>query len=267
MKLMLSPACYAYHNAHRCTQLFQSPEINRKSGHVQRVVKLFEDFPDLFISSEMDRELSLICAEHHDDGRMLQYQKTSNLDDMHFSHQDAGAQMLDEFCITNGTPFCEFPKDIIILRNVMLYHGKLDYVDIGHLIPESIPYVIAVTAADELENSMSCVSYLKCEYDNDEKGLSYEHYISSEVRDWYAKGEKFNKQKYCTTYDEYVLFAGMLAVHVLKRYGSVARELFKKPGFGYSSISMGFYTVFHELLLPKDADWAYSVMHQYIYGN
>ncbi len=264
---MLSHVCSTYHFAHRCTQLFQASGIEWKAEHVQRVVKLFKDFPDLFISPEMDPELTLICAEHHDDGRKFQYQRTGKLDDNHFSHQDAGAQMLDEFCIAHGTSFANFPKDVLILRNVMLYHGKLDYVDIGLLLPESISYIKAVTTVDELENGMSCISYLKREYDNDEKGLSYEHRISPQVRKCYTKGEKFNKLKYCTTYDEYILFAGMLAINVLKQYGSVAQTLFKKPGFGYSSISIGFYTVFHELLLSEDADWAYSIMHQYIYGN
>lgn len=267
MKFMLSSICSAYHDAHRCTQLFQTPGIERKAGHVQRVTQLLREFPDLFISAEMDAELTLICGEHHDDGRLLQYQQTGKLDDKHFSHQDAGAKMLDEFCIVNGTSFCNFPEDVLILRNVMLYHGKIDYVDIRQILPASIPYVRAITAVDELENSTSCVSYLKREYDNDEKSLSYEHRISPEVRRWYANGEKFNKLKYCTTYDEYILFAGMLAINALKQYGEVSQTLFKKPAFGYDSISMGFHEVFHELLLPQDADWAYHIMHQYIYNS
>ena len=264
---MLSPVCYAYHDSHRYTQLFHHPGITEKVGHIERVIKLFEDFPTLFISYEMDRELTLICAEHHDDGRIVQFQKTGQFDDNHFPYQDAGAKMLDEFCIANGTPFRNFPEDIVILRNVMLYHGKIDFSSIGHVLPTSIPYIRAITCANDLENCISCIFHSKLHYDNDEKGLSYEHRISPEVRKWYANGEKFNKLQHCTTYDEYVLYAGMLAIKAIKQYGFVAQELFKKPDFGYSSIALGFCTIFHSLLLPQDADWAYSIMCEYIYDN
>lgn len=264
---MLSPILQAYHNSHRSTELFQESGISRKAGHVQRVSKLFEDYPELFISSEMDAELAKICAEHHDDGRLLQYQKTRKLDDSKFSHQDAGAQMLDEFCITHGVRFSEFPEDILILRNVMLYHGSIDYVDNSQVLPVSLPYVKAVTAADELENSMSCVSYLKRNYYNDEKKLSFEHRISPDVWHWYSEGQKFNKLKYCTTYDEYILFSGMLAIYSIKKYGQIAKWLFKQPGFDYPSILIGFHDIFYELLLPEDAKMAYQIMYAYVYGK
>lgn len=264
---MLSPILQAYHNSHRCAELFQTPGISHKAGHVQRVSELFEHYPELFISHKMDAELAKTCAEHHDDGRLLQYQKTGKLDDSKFSHQDTGAQMLDEFCMANGARFGEFPEDVLILRNVMLYHGKVDYVDNSQILPASLPYVKAVTAADELENSMSCVSYLKRNYYNDEKGLSFEHRISSEVWHWYSEGQKFNKLKYCTTYDEYILFAGMLAINSIKKYGQIAKELFKQPGFGYPSILIGFHDIFYELLLPEDAEMAYQIMYAYVYGK
>lgn len=264
---MLSPILQAYHNTHRCVELFQGTGISRKASHVQRVAQFFEDYSQYFITSKMEPELAKLCAEHHDDGRWLQYQKTSKLDDNQFSHQEAGAQLLDEFCLANGLSVEEYPEDVLILRDVMRFHGKVNYVDSSEILPISLPYVQAVTAADELEISQSCISYLKRNYYNDEKALSYVHYISPEIWQWFSEGQKFDKLKHCTTYDEYIIFSATLAVNTIKQYGKMVQDLFKQPGFGYPSILAGFHDIFYELLLPEDAMWAYQIMYWNVYGK
>lgn len=263
---MLSHLLQQYHTSHRAEELFANTGVSRKAGHVQRVAELFRDHIDFFLDQSMDPELAIICAEHHDDGRLLQYEKTGQLNDHEFSHQDAGTQMVEEFCIANGYVAEDVPEDVRILSDVMKYHGKLDYIDQSSISLSSIPYIRAITAVDELENSMSCVSYLKRNYYQDEKGLSFEHSISPEVWHFYETGTKFDKMKLCHTYDEYILFAGMLAINSIKKYGVLAQELFKAPGFGYDSILDGFRDIFYELLLEKDAEKAYQIMRGYVYA-
>lgn len=261
---MISKILRAYCEAYDTDTLFSNSGIARKAGHVQRVRQFIVDYPNLFLTPEMNYELAVIVAQHHDDGRYLQYQQTQKLDDSLFSHEQAGVQMLNNFCLSLGLSLEALPEDVCILKDVMQYHSKLEHTDRSTISTASIPYIKAVEAADSLDNSMSCVSYLKINYYGDEKGLSYEHHISDEVWNFYQSGTKFNKIKFCKTYDEYILFAGMLAIHSLKKYGKLAQTLFKSPGFGYPSILEGFREIFSELLLEDDAERAYKIMSGYV---
>lgn len=261
---MLSNILQKYHETHRAEILFANSGIARKAGHVQRVKGLIKDYPNFFLDSSMDFELALICAEHHDDGRLLQYEQTGKLDDNFFSHQSAGLQMLHNFCLANKVPPTFAPQDIQILGDVMMYHGKLEQISSTIISPQSMPYVKAISKADILENSMSCVSYLKQNYYGNEKNLSYEHYISAEVWEFYTTGTLFSKIDFCKTYDEYILFAGTLVISSIKKYDTLAKKLFRSPGFGYPSILEGFHDIFDELLLKEDAEKAYQIMYYYV---
>ncbi len=261
---MASELLLMYHEQHRAAKLFAGTGISRKAYHVQQVTDFVKMYPQLFVTPGMKHELAILFAEHHDDGRFLQFQTIGSLSDRQFSHREAGAQMLDAFCKEHLPSGREIPQDVLFLRAVMLYHGQLCKFDTTTVPASSIPYIMAISAADELENSMSCVSYLKRNYYDDEKKLSYDDTISDEVWSFYETATKFDKMLYCHTYAEYILFAATLAVCSCHKYGNFAKDLFKLPGYGYMSTLEGFHDIFFELLSEQDACRAYEILRHYI---
>lgn len=256
----INPALIAYHEDHRHEVIFNIDGLLGKLDHISAVIKFGLAIADAQ-HSPLDREMLKLCLEHHDDGRVKQFKLLGKFWDTEVSHNVLGLDGLDNFLQQNKA---EIDESVEILRNVILYHGRLNL--LGDVSEESRAYVELVTAADDFENACSCVSYLVKEVKSDEKGycqaspgkdqLSVSNYVFSH----FEKGIKFDKLMCCHTYAEYVLFAATLAISCIKKYGDIAKTVFKQPGYGYDSILDGYNDVFTQTLSPKIAVDAYRIL-------
>lgn len=268
-----------YHENNRYFNIFYGAKaLNDKRLHIENVVrfaqKIYETYPKKFKSS-IDNELLSLCAEHHDDGRVNQYELLGKFWDTEVSHNVLGLERFDKWL--NNSPAIKVicggfilplsqkeTDEIKIFRDVMLYHGR------QHLCfnQQSLPYIELITAADDLENAAACVSYLIREVETDAKGYRQtnpevdQRSVSDFVFHHFTAGEKFDKLKYCNTYAEYVLFAATLMTSCINKY-SFAKELLLQPGYGYPSILAGYQDVFEKTLSPETAKASYNILCEY----
>lgn len=203
-----------------------------------------------------------VLAEHHDDGRVVQYEILGKFWDTKISHFALGADRVNCYITDNNL---EVDDEIILLRKVMMYHGRLHL--LGEVTTEEAEYIELITAADTFENATSCVSYLTREIFTDAKGYLQENpkqdqrkVINSKIWEWYANGEKFDKFKHCHTYADHVLFAATLATNCIKKYGEIAKVALMQAGYGYLSILEGFKQTFEYALTAEDSTRAYQII-------
>ena len=263
-KKKINPAVLAYHKANRYYDIFSKEELLGKQAHVKNVIALSKTIANS-LGIDVNMTFLKICAEHHDDGRVNQYEILGKFWDTKTSHNVLGIDRLDKFLATRKD--LKIDHFVSILRDVILWHGRMR---LTNLPAESKPYVDIITAADDFENACSCVSYLVKEVETDAKGYieknpqADQKEVSDFVWDHFEKGEKFDKNVYCTTYAEYVLFATTLATNCIKRYGNVAKDALSQPGYGYDSIIEGYRYVFSKTLTPDMAKRAIAVIEEMI---
>ena len=241
-----------YHNNNRYYDIFNSEGLLGKMKHVENVIRTAVAIAT-FQHANVDIELLKVLAEHHDDGRVDQYRILHKFWDSEVTHNSLGVDRLDRFI--NSNDGLEIDDEIQLLRNAMLYHGRLK---LAYGLSElSTKYIELLTAADDFENATSCVSYLVREVENDEKGynanLGYnQRELSPEnaiyILDCFRSGEKFDKMKVCRTYADYIAFAGTLATSCIKKYGDIAKVALLQPGYGFNTIMEGFKYTFEETL-------------------
>jgi len=259
-----------YHEENRYSEIFrdltlQDTALETKRIHIENVIKTAKAIAD-FSHSKVDREMLAVLAEHHDDGRVAQYEILGRFWDNKASHFALGVDRVDQYIVANNL---EVDEEISLLRKVMMYHGRM------HLMFEATAeekeYIELITAADTFENATSCVSYLIREIFTDAKGYIKEdpqrdqkEVSNMKIWDWYANGDKFDKFKYCHTYADYVLFAATLATNSIKKYGEIATVALMQSGYGYSTILEGFKKTFEYALSPEDANRAYKIISEMV---
>ena len=254
---MKSTTLKEYGNAHGT---WEFPEgIARKRQHVAMVT----EYVKYFATEDMDYDLLKFCAEHHDDGRGIQYlDQGGKLDDRKKSHSEYGAELFSNFVQENKL---EMDEEAQICLDTIKYHGYPGNLEDLPISDTSRKYVSAVRNADQLENAVSCVSYLLINVKYDEKGYiesnpeADQTFVSERVWEFFKKREKFDKMKYCHTYAEYILFASTLATDAVHRLGKIARDIMYAPGYGYTSILEGYKHIFNEVLSKEMAPEAYAI--------
>lgn len=264
--MKINPAILKYHAENQPDKIFDTEALAGKLRHVKAVEKLGMAIAKAE-NAPVNEELLSICLTHHDDGRVNQMYWLGKFADNEISHNVLGVDRFDRFlqvekgCTTDG-------YGIDILRNVMLYHGRMEL--LTEISPEIALYVRLVTAADDFENACSCVSYLVKEVENDEKSYIKENpevdqkVVSNYVFEHFRLGKKFDKMKYCHTYAEYVIFAATLATNCIKNYGDIAKTALRQPGYGYSTILEGFKDVFNKTLTPTMAKEVYRILSEMV---
>lgn len=251
-----------YHNANRYTDIFNgAAALETKRQHIENVVKTSVAIAD-FQHSRVDRDMLAILAEHHDDGRVNQYELLGKFWDTNVSHCVLGVDRVDKFMTKENL---EMDEELELLRMVMMYHGRMEY--LTRATNEEREYVELISAADTFENATSCVSYLIREVTTDAKGFKKENpnqdqkeVTTPEIWTWYAKGTKFDKMKFCKTYADYILFAATLATNSIKKYGEIARVALTQSGYGYNTILEGFKETFEYALTEADAKKAFQIL-------
>ena len=259
----MNKALKSYHESNRYTTIFTDkvPALATKRMHIKRVKETVRAIAQVQRST-VDKELLDILAEHHDDGRVDQYEILGNFIDTELHHCMLGAERLEAYLHENQL---DFDAETELLWKVMMYHGRLDIAE--NISAEEREYIELISAADDFENGTSCVSYLIREIDTDAKGYiaadpkkNQKIVTSQMIWDCYESGTKYEKIKYCHTYADYILFAGMLATNCIRRYGQIAKTALQQPGYGYNSIIEGFKTTFEYALESEDAAKAYKIM-------
>ena len=265
--MKINEAIIKYHEKNRYTDIFQAEGLLGKKEHIKNVITLSRTLAD-YLHSDLDRNFLDICSEHHDDGRVNQYELLGKFWDTKISHNSLGIDRFNKFLIDEG----DFTVDtsLEIFRDVILYHGRMK---LANLSPESKKYVEIVTAADDFENVCSCISYLLKEVETDAKGYisnnpqADQTFVSDFVFEHFKNGEKFDKIKYCNTYAEYILFVATLAIDCIKKYGNLAKLALSQPGYGYSSIILGFKDIFEKTLSSDMAKDSYKFLSSSINNN
>ncbi len=260
-KIKISKHLASYHEANRYFDIFRGEEpLLVKQEHIKNVRSTALAIAE-FQHADVDKYFLSICAEHHDDGRVNQFELIGKFWDTMVTHNVLGIDRIDRFLINSGNE--EIDESIQILRDVILYHGRSQ---LANLSFESKKYVDLITAADTFENACSCVSYLVKEVETDAKGYiaadpsADQKFVSDFVFEHFSTGEMFDKMKYCTTYAEYVLFAATLATSCIKKYNEVAKVALSQPGYGYESIILGYKDVFEKTLSPEMAKKAFEIL-------
>lgn len=244
------------------SNIFDREELKGKRQHVEKVQAFTENLLSMPHNEEIDTDLLRLCAKHHDDGRVKQFEILGKFWDTEVSHNVLGLDLFDKFLQANC--HTSLNESVQIFRDVLLYHGRPQLC----LSSASKPYVELVTAADDLENAASYISYLVKEVENDEKGYRHDNpdadqkYVSDFVFEHFASGEKFDKMKYCTTYAEYVLFAATLMTSCIKKY-KFAKYILLEPGYGYDSIVLGYKDVFYKTLTEEMAEKCHEILCNY----
>ncbi len=244
-------------------------ELENKLLHTNNVVKLALAIADLKHSG-CDRELLEVCARFHDVGRVKQFQIIGSFKDRVISHRTIGLEMLDNYISAHKDEILvcgEIPYDIQILRSVIYGHGDLVRIQKFVDLPTEREYVEIISDADDIENGLAAISYLKDEADKDAKGYTKNNpesigRINPELFEYYRTGTKFNKMTMCHSYAEYFLFAGTLAMYSIKKYGVMAREAMKMPMYGYASVLNGYEDVFRYVMNEADANRAIAIMRE-----
>lgn len=256
----------AYHEGNRYFDIFkdftlQDTALETKRIHIENVKKTALAIAD-FSHSKVDRELLAVLAEHHDDGRVVQYEILGKFWDTKISHFALGVDRVDRYITDNNL---KVDDEIALLRKTMMYHGRMHL--LGEVTTEEAEYIELITAADTFENATSCVSYLTREIFTDAKGYLQENpkqdqrqITNSKIWEWYTSGTEFDKFKYCKTYADYVLFAATLATSCIKKYGKIAKVALMQPGYGYPSILEGFKQTFGYALRTEDSERAYQII-------
>lgn len=257
-----------YHNENRCNTIFdaQIPALKDKLPHINGVVETSEAIAKLQHSA-VDLELLRIVAEHHDDGRVPQFELLGKFWDTQVHHCTLGASRLENFMIKNNL---KSDHDVEICRKVMLYHGRLEIIsseELNKISDEEREYIEIVSAADDVENATSWISYIPREIMEDSKGYCHTNPGNSQTEVsshliWanYASGRKYDKNVHCHTYADYTLFAAMLTTNCIMKYGQFVKEALLKPAYGYVTRLEGIRQVFEFALTSADSVKAFDIM-------
>lgn len=256
----ISNSLRAYHYANGYFDIFNSEGLFGKKKHIEKVIVLSCAIAK-FRHSDVDMEFLQLCAEHHDDGRVNQYELLGKFYDGKVSHNTLGIERLNAFLLK-----CEdfaIDESIEVMRDVMLYHGRMK---LANLSDVSRSYVEIITAADDFDNACACVNYLLDKVKTDAKGYIENNperdqtEVSNYVFEHFKAGEKFDKMKYCTTYGEYVIFAATLATNCIKQYTDIAKVALMQRDENGKTILERYNDIFQETLQPEMAKKAFAVL-------
>lgn len=257
----INQAIYTYHNDNRYFDIFAEDGLLGKKAHIEGVISFSNVLTNFMLrTTDIDKELLMLCAEHHDDGRVNQFKLLGKFWDSEVSHNVLGLDRFDSYL--QQMVGVDIDTSISIFRDCILYHGRPTLL----ASEESRPYVDIITTADDFENATSAVSYLLKEVETDAKGYKHNNpsadqtVASDFVFEHFAKGEKFDKSVYCKTYADYILFAATLATNCIKRFDKFAKAIMLQPGHGYPSILEGYRNIFNQTLKADTAERAYKVL-------
>ena len=243
-----------------------------KLSHIKNVTSLAK------IVSNDDR-MAIIAAKFHDIGRFKQLELLGSFNDGILLHHYIGEDVVTRAVFNRQL---SVSKELNAIRQVVQYHGRQAYIPYKPELAEGVIGLIdVISRVDGIENGcIGATGYLVREAGTDAKGYRENNpdldmkSVSPEVWEFYSKGQKFDKLKYCKTYADYTLFAAILAIEALKgKDRDVARIAMDIEANGYESALAGYKDIFSKLVAPEYADKAFEVLNgyyqskDYVYGE
>ena len=246
-----------------------NPTVQDKLEHIARVTVLTEKL------CPNDR-LAKIAAKYHDIGRFPQMELLGSFNDGKVLHHYLGEDFIAR-AVYQGK--LEPSKELETIRLVVSYHARMSFMPYKSEMPkQAINMVNSIGRVDDIENGcIGAVSYLEREAVTDAKGYKKENpeidhtKVSPEVWEFFQKGEKFDKMKFCKTYADYTLFAAVLAITSLKgKDRALAKQALRLPCKGswlegqerkqYTSALEGYNDIFSRLIEKEKAMEAYKIL-------
>lgn len=234
--------------------------IQDKLEHIGKVAKLTQ------LLCPEDR-LAKVAAKYHDIGRFPQLELLGSFNDGKILHHYLGEDFIAR-ALYKGE--LEPSKELDAIRQTVSYHARMKYMPYQAEIPEDVVSIVdAVGRADDIENGcIGAVGYVEREAKTDVKGYvknnpeADQSKVSAEVWEFFKRGEKFDKMKYCKTYADYTLFASVLAITALKgKDRALAIKAMELPCKGsqlegqergtYASALEGYKDLFSKLVEPE----------------
>ena len=253
-----------------------NPAVQDKLEHIARVTILTEKLCP-------DNRLAKVSAKFHDIGRFSQIELLGSFNDAKILHHYLGEDFIAR-ALYQGK--LEPSQELEAIRLAVSYHARMKFMPYKSEIPQqTIDIVDSVGRADDIENGcIGAVSYLEREALTDAKGYIKENpesdqtKVSAEVWDFFKKGEKFDKMKFCKTYADYTLFAAVLAITSLKgKDRALAKHALELPCKGssidgqerrqYTSALEGYKDIFSKLIEPEKAKGAYKILEDFYKGK
>lgn len=216
-----------------------------------------------------NNSLIRVAAKMHDIGRFKQFELCGAFNDGSVLHHYLGEDTIGRFLYQGQI---EPSNELDIIRYVIQFHGREKFLPYPVSIPEDVKEVVsAISRIDDIENGcIGAVGYLQREARDDAKGYKKDNpdldqkSVSKEVMEFFTKGEKFDKMKYCHTYAEYTLFAAILAIEKLKSADKdIAKMALELPGKNNETALEGYRRIFQDLISPDIADKCYSILLDY----
>lgn len=213
-----------------------------------------------------DDEMAILGCKFHDIGRFMQYEKLGKFDDKFLSHNLFGEFFLQNE-IKNGNLESSYELDTI--RLISMYHGLESIIPEKTQLPDEVLEAIkAVSIVDEIDNGcIAALGYLEHEVETDAKNYIQNNpeldmkTVSPEVLQFFLRGEKFDKIKYCKTYADYILFACVLAIKSLKSENyKVAKTAMMQKCYKYSNALEGYKDLFEKYIDPRYSNLCYEAL-------
>lgn len=230
-----------------------------KIEHIKRTVLLTKRI------TSNDR-LSIIATKFHDIGRFKQLELIGSFNDGILLHHNVGEDVITR-AIFKGE--LKISEELNAIRQVIQYHGRQKFIPYKPELSEGVSELIdIISRVDEIENGcIGATGYLLREAEEDSKGYKKENpdldmsSVSPDVWEFFSKGEKFDKMKYCKTYADYTLFAGILAIQALKGEDrQIAKAAMDLKCNGYQSALEGYKDIFSRLIESRYSEMAYKVL-------
>ena len=229
------------------------PAIQDKINHIKRTAILVERIAP-------KNDLARVATKYHDIGRFLQYELLGKFDDTLVSHHVLGEDVIVRAVLKGDL---KISPELDIIRSSIMYHGRMEYMPyLTELSNDVIEIVDIVSRIDGIENGcIGAIGYLERECREDAKNYKKNNpkldmkQVSPEVLEFYLKGKKFDKMKYCKTYADYVLFANSLAITALRgKDRNIAKEAIDLECFGYKNAIEGYKDLFIKMIEPDLVD-------------
>lgn len=224
-----------------------NPAAQEKLNHIKRVVVLVDEICP-------NDDLARVAAKAHDVGRFPQLEILGGFNDGKVLHHYLGEDFITR-AIYQGK--LDPTRELDLIRAVIKYHGRERFLPFVEQIPEDAKKIINIVGrVDGIENGcIGAIGYLEREARDDVKGYKANNpdmdmkKVSPEVFEFFKKGQKFDKMKYCKTYADYTLFAAVLAIEALRGQDrNIAKAAMNISSHGYKNTLEGYNAIFDSLV-------------------
>lgn len=218
-----------------------------KLKHIKRVVLLTNEICP-------NDDLARVAAKAHDIGRFPQLEILGGFNDDKVLHHYLGEDFITRAVYQGKIPPT---RELDLIRGVIKYHGREKFLPFKEKIPKDARKIINIIGrVDGIENGcIGAIGYLEREARDDVKGYKANNPdmdmkgISPEVFEFFKKGQKFDKMKYCKTYADYTLFAAVLAIEALRGQDrNIAKAAMNISSHGYKNTLEGYNAIFDSLV-------------------